>query len=221
MPTPAQARVLIVDDDVTYVRTLRAQLSCAEDLEVVADAADGPSALRLARELRPDVVLLDIVLPGMNGLEVARRLRQAAPDARVVALTGHPSWDYAFEIFGAGGAGFVPKSHAPDELLPVIRAALKGECCISPAVFGAVARRGAGDDAALDETPAGDDPSAREREVVAMLAQRFSYKEMAAVLGVSERTVETYRGRIMTKWGVSSTAELVRLALKRGYVPRR
>ncbi|MBI5481101.1 MAG: response regulator [Deltaproteobacteria bacterium] len=86
-----RARVVIVDDDEEFVQTLRQQLARAADLKVVGDAADGPSALRLARELRPDVVLLDISLPRMDGLEVARRVREAAPDARVVALTGHPS----------------------------------------------------------------------------------------------------------------------------------
>jgi NarL family two-component system response regulator LiaR len=213
--------VLIVDDDEKYVRTLRLLLAGADDLEVVGDAADGLTALTLARELRPEVVLLDLILPGMDGLEVARRLREVAPSARVVALTGHPSWDYAFQVFAAGGAAFVPKSHAREDLLPVIRAALKGEVWISPVVYGAVARRAGENDATLDDAEADDDLSPREQEVIAMLAQRFSYKEMAAVLGISERTVETYRGRIVTKWGVGSTAELVRVALRRGYVPHR
>jgi DNA-binding NarL/FixJ family response regulator len=224
-----KARVIVVDDDPRFVAALRRRLAVVPYLEVVGDASDGAAGLRLARDVRPDVVLLDVAMPGMDGVETARRLRAEVPAARVVALTGHSDEHLVWGMFEAGAVGYVPKAYALEDLVPAITAALEGECFISPRLGGALcrwmAREHVADDAAPPGAPTGAPPpgaplSPRETEVLRLLARGRSHKEIATILGIGTRTVETHREHLARKLGAASLADLVRYAVAHGLAPR-
>ena len=213
------ARVLVIDDDERYVRAVCRQLGRVPHFQVVGTAADGATGIETALKLKPDVVLLDVAMPGMDGIETARRLRAEVPEARIVALSGHAEGHLVWGMFDAGAVGYVPKLSALEDLVPAITAALNGECYISPHLGGALCRRVAGDHVA-DEAPPGAALSSRETEVLRLLGRGHSHKEIAAILGVGVRTVETHRQHLARKLGATSAADLVRYAITHGLAPR-
>jgi DNA-binding NarL/FixJ family response regulator len=209
-------RVLLVDDHALVRAGMRSLLRDIEGVEVVGEAADGAEALVLAERERPDAVLLDIAMKGMNGLEAAARFRELHPGVKVLVLSMHASEEYVLQALRAGVVAYLLKDSATAELELALRSVMRGETYLSPAISrqvveGYVQRVGAG---------SGDDPlTPRQREVLKRMAEGRSTKEIAFDLGLSVKTVETHRAQIMERLGIRDVAGLVRYAMRTGLVP--
>jgi DNA-binding NarL/FixJ family response regulator len=208
---------LLVADDHTLVRAgLRGLLEGLPGVEVVGEAEDGHEALRLAAQLRPDIVLLDIGMPGLNGLEVAGRLATQDSAVRVLILSMHTSEEYVLRALRAGCAGYLLKRSAVSELEVAIRAVARGEVYLSPAVSRQVV------DAYVARTGGATDPlealTPRQREVLQLVAEGQTSKEIANQLGLSFKTVDAHRAQIMERLGLQDLAGLVRFAVRVGLV---
>jgi len=205
-------RVLLVDDHRIVAEGLKRLLEA--DFELAGVVEDGRAMIEAARALRPDVIVADISMPHLNGLDALARLKQEDPGVKVVFLTMHAEVAYARRALEAGAAGFVLKHSAPAELVLAIRSALEGRTYVAPALAGEVfraARDGAPPDAAASLTP-------RQREILALLAEGLAAKEIAGMLGISVRTVEFHKYRMMEILGLANSAELVHFAIKHGIV---
>lgn len=215
-------RLLVVDDHAVLRAGLKALLSSQQDLEVVGEAADGEEALALVEELQPDLVLMDLAMPGMGGLEATRLLRQKHPKTKVLVLTMHEDEDYLRETLQAGGAGYVPKKAADIELLSAIRAVANGDLYLYPAFTRFFLEEMMGKkDAAVQPEEAKEGYellSDREREVFKLVVLGHGNREIANRLFISVKTVETYKMRIMRKLGLKRRSELVRFAFEEGLV---
>jgi DNA-binding NarL/FixJ family response regulator len=208
--------VLLADDHTLVLAGIRGLLTKLAGVEVVGEAADGHQTLRLAETLRPDIVLLDIGMPGMNGLEVAERLHKFEPAIRVVILSMHASEEYVLRALRAGAAGYLLKDSAVAELEVAVRSVARGETYLSPPVSKRVV------DDYVSRTGGVSDPlavlTARQREVLQMVAEGHTSKEIAQSLGVSYRTIETHRNQLMKRLGVTDLTGLVRFAVRAGLV---
>lgn len=207
-------RILIADDHAVLRTGLRMLIDSQRDLDVVGEASDGDEAVRKAAALRPDVALVDISMPGSGGIKAIERIREAAPTTRVVVLTMHDMPAYLRAALAAGASGYVVKRAADSALLAAIRDVHRGRTVLDPALAASVVqsglrRRGATTSPA---TPL----SQREREVLELVAQGYTNQQIADHLGLSVKTVETYRARLVEKLGLQSRAELVRYALDSG-----
>ena len=206
-------RILLADDHAVVRQGFRMILSAHSDLEIIGEAGNGREAVDLAASLRPDVVVMDVTMPELNGIEATRRLTADNPHVRVVALSMHKDSVYVREILRAGARGYLLKDSVADDLVAAVRAVAGGEGYLSPAVSNAVL-----DDYRKHVTNPIDMLSSREREVLQMLAEGKTNKEIAATLNLSVYTVDAHRGRIMEKLNVHSINELVRFAVRNGLV---
>jgi len=205
-------RLLIIDDHQLVRSGLRRLLEAEEDMTVEDEAGTAYDAVRLSRLHKPDVVLLDVVMPGGSGLDVIPRIREAAPDAQILTLSMQDDPSYVRQAFAAGASGYVLKEAADDELLAAVREVAEGGRYVDPQLG---ARLAAADAAAAAE--AAEDPlSDREREVLRLLALGHTNQEIAQMLYLSVRTAETHRARIMQKLRLTTRAELVRYAIDHG-----
>ena len=209
-----RARVLLADDHRLVAEGLKGLL--ADEFELVGIVEDGLALLAAAKKLRPDVIVADITMPRLNGIEALARLKKSNPDAKVVFLTMHQDASYARRALEAGAAAFVIKHSAPAELVAAIHAALKGKTFITPALTGDVLqdirqRTQSKNDARQLVTP-------RQREILQLLAQGRSAKEIAQALSISARTVEFHKYQLMEAHGLHSSAELVHFAIKQGII---
>ncbi|MFN2531930.1 MAG: response regulator [Pyrinomonadaceae bacterium] len=206
-------RVLLADDHALVRAGIRALLERINGVEVVAEAGDGREALEIISEMNPDVVLLDIAMPGMSGLEVLRELQRSFPDVRVIVLTVHETEEYAAHALSSGAIGFLPKSAAAAELELALKAVSHGERYVSPQISkGVLPEGGTGERRVIGQlTP-------RQQEVLAMIAQGNSTKDIARVLNISVKTVETHRAQLMERLGIYDIAGLVRYAIRTGLV---
>jgi DNA-binding NarL/FixJ family response regulator len=203
-------RILLADDHALLRDGLRALLE-ASDLRIVGEAENGREAIRLAREANPDVVVIDICMPVLNGIDATRAILRARPAARVIVLTMHEEDVYVVEALQAGARGYVLKSQCSADLVRAIDEVMQGAVYLSPAVSSTLV------EAMLAGGPAPRDPlTPREREVLQLVAEGRSTKEVAAAMGISVKTAETHRSRMMSKLGIHHTAGLVRYALRRG-----
>jgi DNA-binding NarL/FixJ family response regulator len=205
-------RVLIVDDHAVVRTGLRRVLDAEDGIEAVGEAPDAERAVYEAIETKPDVILLDVTMPGKSGIEALPSIRQAAPDARVLILSMQDDPHYVREAFEAGASGYVLKEAADTEVVGAVRAVAAGERYVHP-VLGA---RLVAADADARRHAEADPLSEREREVLRLLALGHTNQEIATMLYISVRTAETHRAHIMRKLGLSSRAELVRHALAEG-----
>lgn len=204
-------------DDHTLMREgLTSLLEKDEGLRVVAEARDGREAVRLATELRPDVVIMDVGMPELNGIEATRKVLEESPDSRVIALSMHVERRLVMEALRAGASAYVLKLSAFDELRQAVQAVLQGNRYLSPAITDVVLDGVFGKDHAVDT--AFTTLSPREREVLQLLAEGSSSKQIAERLGISPRTVDVHRKNIMDKLQMHSVAELTRYAVREGLV---
>lgn len=207
-------RVLIADDHTMVRESLVSLLEAAGDVEVVAQAADGIEALEKAERTRPDIVVADLSMPRLGGLEVVRRLRERLPNTRVLVLTMHQEDEYVLQAVRAGASGYLVKDSAATELLAAVRSLHAGRRYFGPQASRALAEQ-------LQNPGRGaEDPygrlTAREREVFHLIAEGLTTKEIARRLEISVKTAENHRGRVLDKLDVRNTAELVRYALRKG-----
>ena len=206
-------RILLADDHAVVRQGFKMILAAEADMEIVGEAANGREAVDLAEQLRPDVVVMDVSMPELNGIEATRRLASSVPHARVVALSMHKDSVYVREILRAGARGYLLKDSGAADLVAAIRAVASGESYLSPAVSNAVL-----DDYRRHATNPIDLLTSREREVLQLLAEGKTNKEIAGVLNLSVYTVEAHRGRIMEKLNLHSIGELVRFAVRNGLI---
>lgn len=210
-------RVLLADDHAVVREGLKALISAEPGMELVGEASDGRVALELTAELDPDVVVVDVSMPELNGSEVTAQLRAARPDRKVLALTVHEDRGYMRQLLRAGAAGYVLKRAAPSELVRAIRAVADGGTYLDP-VFANGAGEPASEVAGPVREGTGAELSERETEVVRLIALGYSNKEIAARLKLSVKTVETYKTRSMEKLGVRTRVDIVQYAAKRGWL---
>lgn len=209
-------RVLLADDHAVLRAGLRALLNAQPDLEVVGEAEDGDSAVREAERLRPDVALIDVNMPRMDGLAAIPRLRQMVPEVKILMLTMYDDEGYLRRALEHGAAGYVLKKAADSELMAAIRAVARGETYVYPSLTHLLVNRylGRPEDARQGLSPSG--LSEREIAVLKLLAAGYTSLQVGGQLGLSGKTVETYKARVMEKLALRSRAELVRYALRHG-----
>jgi two-component system, NarL family, response regulator NreC len=206
-------KVLLADDHTIVRQGLKLILSSRADLEVVGEAANGREVLDLAERLKPDVILMDVAMPELNGIEATRRLNQISPRTKVLALSMHKEAVYVREILKAGARGYILKDAIDTELVNAIQSVARGDGYISPAISGALLS-----DYRQNLTDPLDLLSTREREVLQLIAEGKTNKEVATRLNLSVYTVDSHRGKIMEKLNLHSAGELVRFAVKNGLV---
>lgn len=208
-------RVLIVDDHNLVRDGIRALLSLVADINVVGEAANGKEALEKVKELMPDIVLMDLAMPIMGGLEATRRIRRESPETRVIAITQYDDSEYVIPVIEAGATGFVSKMGAFSELTTAIQAAYKGESFLSPSAASALVEEYQQKvDKAKEKDPY-QYLTDREREVLKLIAEGYTAREIADMLVVSPKTVEGYTSNLMNKLNIHSRIDLIKFAIRR------
>jgi two-component system, NarL family, response regulator LiaR len=208
-------RVLVVDDHAVVREGLRTFLKLQDGIEVAGEAADGEEAIEAAERLRPDVVLMDLVMPVLDGLAAMRALRERVPDARVIVLTSFADDDKLLPALRAGAAGYLLKNAEPQELARAVRAANAGEALLDPHVAARLVDALAGEEEPLDRlTP-------REREVLQLIGRGFSNRRIAQELRLSEKTVKTHVGHVLAKLGVDDRTQAAVFAVRAGLIDQR
>ena len=206
-------RILLADDHGVVRNGFRMILAAQDDMEVVGEAANGREAVESAARLQPDIAIMDVTMPQLNGIEATRRITDVAPKTRVLALSMHKDAVYVREILRAGAKGYLLKDSGEGDLLTAVRAIARGEGFLSPGVSDAVLV-----DYRKHVTDSIDLLTSREREVLQWVAEGKTNKEVAAALNLSVYTVEAHRGRIMEKLNLHSGGELVRFAIRHGLI---
>ena len=212
--------VLLADDHTLVRAGLRTLVDALPDVQVVADASDGRAALRLIKTLRPDVVLMDIGMAGMNGLEATARAAKEFPQVRIIMLSMHTSEEYVLRALRSGATGYLLKDANPAELEIAIRAVANGETYLSPGVSKHVVAEYLRRVGAVSAGVAAENPYAsltpRQRETLQLIAEGHSTKQIAQILGLSVKTVESYRAELMERLNIHDIAGLVRYAIRTG-----
>ena len=209
-------RVLLVDDHALVRAGIRALLERLERVEVIDEAGDGYQALDLIERLRPDVVLLDLTMPGLSGFEVLKVTKEKFPKVHMIVLTVHDEEEYAFQALQAGAVGYLPKSAASSELMLAIEHAMSGKRYLSPTVEQRTTLE-LGQDIPEGPVPLSE-LTPRQREVLTLIAEGHSTKDIARALSISVKTVETHRAQLMDRLNIHDVANLVRYAIKVGLV---
>ena len=205
--------ILLADDHAVVRQGFKMILAAQSDMEIVGEAGNGREALDLAGQLQPDVIVMDVAMPELNGIEATRRIADVSPRSRVLALSMHKDSVYVREILRAGARGYLLKDSIASDLLAAVRAIARGEGYLSPGVSDAVLN-----DYRRHVTDPIDLLTSREREVLQMIAEGKTNKEIATTLNLSVYTIEAHRGRVMEKLNLHSTGELVRFALRSGLI---
>jgi len=210
--------LLLVDDHAVVRSGLRMLLEPEADFEIIGEAASGREAIRAVAEHRPDIVLMDIGLPDISGIEAATEIKRLHPATAIVALTIHEDEEYFFKMLAAGASGYVPKRAAPEELLTALRAAATGEVYLYPSLAKLLVTDYLTQDPSTRRGEALDELTDREREVLAYLAEGAGNAEIAETLSISPKTVARHRENIMHKLGLHSRTELVKYAIRKGII---
>ena len=212
MPDPV-TKILLADDHTIVRQGLKLIISSHADLQVIGEAANGREVLELTGKLKPDVILMDVAMPELNGIEATRRVHQISPRTKVLVLSMHKEAVYVREILKAGARGYILKDAIDTELISAIQSVARGDGYISPAISGTLLS-----DYRQNITNPLDLLSSREREVLQLIAEGKTNKEIATRLNLSVYTVDSHRGKIMEKLNLHSAGELVRFAVKQGLV---
>jgi two-component system NarL family response regulator len=208
-------RVLLADDHQMLRDTLRSMLESEGQIEVVGEAGDGRSAVSMARTLAPDIVVMDITMPDLNGVEATHQIKAENPKVKVIALSRHSDRRYVLRMLEAGASGYVLKAAAYDELRRAVAVVSQGKSYLSPEITGIVVDAHLRPTTEVD-TEVGQPLGPREREIVQLLAEGYTSPEIGRRLHISSRTVETHRRNIMKKLGLHSVAELTKYAIREG-----
>lgn len=210
---------LVLADDHAVVRSgLRMLLQAQPDMEIVGEAESGKEALAQVRSLQPDVILMDIQMPGMNGIEATRQIKEVGGNTAVLALTMHEDDQYFFEMLQAGASGYLPKRAAPDELVRAIRTVSRGEVFLYPSLATRLVQSYLGGEAGSETQALVSDLTPREQEVLVLIAEGMTNPEIADKLVISVKTVDRHRENIMRKLNLHSRIELVKFALRHGLI---
>lgn len=207
-------KILIVDDHGIFRDGIHALIGLYDDLEIVGEASEGKEAIEKALELAPDVVIMDIAIPGMDGLEATRRIKKKNPGIKVLVLTQHDNKEYVLSAIKAGATGYVPKRATSSELISAIRAVYGGDSFLYPSAAAALMD----DYRHQAETEPYEHLTARERETLALIADGHSGRQIAEMLYISLKTVQGHRTKIMEKLDIHNRAELIKYALRKGLV---
>jgi DNA-binding NarL/FixJ family response regulator len=207
-------RILIADDHGIVRAGLRLLLERQVDMEVVAEAADGVEAVEMAISQRPDLAVLDVGMPRMTGLQATREIKAYAPEVVVLILSMHDDERYLFEALHAGASGYVLKREADQDLVAAARAVVDGQAFLTNAAERSIIRAWIEDPSAGPSEPL----TPREQEVVKLIAEAYTNRQIAEILNVAEKTVESHRGNLLRKLGMRDRVELVRYAIRRGLV---
>jgi len=214
----SKIKVLIVDDHTLVRQGIRSLLALTADIEIVGEAADGRQAIEKVRQLAPDVVLMDLAMPKMGGLEATRRIRKEFPATKVIAVTQYDDSEYVIPVFEAGARGFVTKMASPLELASAIQAVYRGDSFLSPSAAAILV-----EECQLKTDAEGEKDSYqlltdRERETLKLIAEGHTAREIAGVLVVSPKTVEWYKTNLMRKLNLHNTADLIKYAIRKRVV---
>ncbi len=210
-------KLMLADDHAVVRSGLRMLLDAQPDMEIIGEAESGAEAVAKVQELRPDIVLMDVEMPEMNGIEATRKIKESVPETAVLALTMYEDEQYFFEMLKAGASGYVPKRAAPDELVNAIRTVSRGDVFLYPTL----AARLVNDYINRDETTAvadEEDLTPREKEVLIQIAEGLTNPEIAEELTISIKTVDRHRENIMRKLNLHSRVDLVKYAIRKGLI---
>ena len=210
--------ILLVDDHNVVRQGLRALLSAEPDIDIVGEAATGWQALRLAKELHPEIVIMDLAMPGLNGLEATRQILSVLPQTKILVLTSYDNDEYVTQMVEAGVAGYLNKQTAAHDLVRAIREVHKGNAFFSPSVARRLRDRSRANEGRGRLAVKSNELTARELQVLRLIAQGFANKQMAAELGISVKTIEKHRQHVMKKLGIHEIAGLTRYAAEKGMI---
>jgi len=210
-------RIVLADDHAMFRQGIKNILEGTEDLEVIGEAGDGLKLLELFKKVTPDMVILDISMPNLRGIEATREIKIIAPDAKVLILTMHRDKEYVYSAIAAGAEGYLLKEDADTELFAAVEKIRQGDHYISPLLSGELTYELIQAQQKGQLTPPSDPLTTREREVLKLIAEGFSNKEIADLLYISIRTIENHRANIMRKLKIKQTANLVKYAIRKGY----
>ncbi len=208
-----KVKVLIVDDHAVLRDGLRAMLGVYDEIEIVGEASEGREAIQKVQESAPDVILMDLVMPGMDGLEATRRILKKMPKAKVLFLTQYETKEYLLSAIKAGAAGYIPKRALSSELLTAIHTVHKGDSFLYPSAAATLIE---GYRQRTEETEPYDQLTAREREILKLIAEGNTSRKVADMLNISYRTVNGHRTKIMNKLNIHKSTELIKYAMRKG-----
>lgn len=213
----SKIRLLLVDDHQIVRAGLRMLFQAEPDMEIAGEVSSGDEAIQAVHDLKPDVVLMDVVMPGMSGIEATRRIKESSPEVAVLALTMHEDEQYFFEMLNAGASGYVPKRAAPDDLVSAIRVASQGNVFLYPTLAKLLVKDFLHRSEMGTSSPS-EELTAREREVLTCIAEGMTNREIAETLVISAKTVDRHRENIMRKLKLHNRVELVRYAIEKGLI---
>jgi len=214
----AKIRVLIADDHTLFRESLRSLLKAAEDIEVVGEAEDGIEAIYKATQLHPDIVLMDIAMPNINGLQATRRMKSDNPSVKVLILTMYETEQYVSEMLRCGASGYILKRAPARELISAIRAVSQGEAYLSPSIARKVMDKYSEQIKAVEKQETEEHLTDRERDIICLIAEGNTNPEIAKLLNISIYTVQTHRLNLMKKLKIHNRTELVRYAIREGLI---
>lgn len=217
----AKIRLLLVDDHQIVRAGLRMMFVAEADMEIVGEADSGEAAIKAVEELQPDVVVMDVAMPGLSGIEATRRIKEASPDTVVLALTMYEDEQYFFEMLNAGAAGYIPKRAAPDDLVSAIRVVNQGNVFLHSTLARFLMKDvldTSSQTEQADTAPAIEELTPREQEVLTHIAEGDTNREIAEALVISVKTVDRHRENIMQKLNLHSRVELVKYAISKGLI---
>ncbi len=210
-------RLLLVDDHEIVRAGIKMLFLAEEDMEIVGEVSSGHEALEAVRELKPDVVIMDVAMPGMSGIEATRQIKEASPDTAVLALTMYEDEQYFFEMLNAGASGYIPKRAAPDDLVSAIRVISQGNVFLY-STLAKFLMKDISDRSDPTSPSVAEELTPREREVLTYIAEGYTNREIAEALSISIKTVDRHRENIMQKLNLHNRVELVKYAIEKGLI---